>query len=76
MKIDSLYLQPNQARRREPTQYETLLGDAIERAFGQGLWELDQLLGYLNQVGPLGPDGQVWTAQSFPLEMQRLSTGA
>jgi hypothetical protein len=76
MKIDSLYLQPDQARRREPTQHETLLGDTIERAFGQGLWELDQLLGYLNQVGSLGPDGKAWTAESFPLEMQRLSTGA
>jgi hypothetical protein len=75
MKIDPLYLQPNQARRREPTQYETLLGDAMERAFGQGLWELDQLLAYLNQVGPLGPDGKSWTAESFPLEMQRLSQG-
>ena len=76
MKIDLLYLQPDQARLREPTPYETLLGDAMEIAFGQGLWELDQLVGYLNQVGPLGPDGQAWTAQSFPLEMQRLSTGA
>jgi hypothetical protein len=75
MKIDPLYLQPHQARKREPTQYETLLGDSIERAFGQGLWELDALVGYLNQSGPLGADGQAWTAQSFQAEMKRLSQG-
>lgn len=73
MKIDPLYLSPHQARKREPTQYETLLGDAMERAFGQGLWELDQLVGYLNQVGPLGPDGKAWTVESFPSAIKRLS---
>jgi hypothetical protein len=28
------YLDPYQARKRPPTSYEDLLGDAIERAFG------------------------------------------
>ena len=73
MKIDPLYLQPHQARRGEPTQYEVLLGDSIERAFGQGLWELDELVSYLNKSGPLGADGQNWTAASFQAEMKRLS---
>jgi hypothetical protein len=73
MKIDPLYLQPNQARKSEPTQYETLLGDSIERAFGQGLWELDALVAYLNRSGPLGADGQNWTPASFQAEMKRLS---
>ncbi len=76
MKIDPLYQQPDQARRRDPTQYETLLGDAIERAFGQGFWELEQLVGYLNQGGPMGADGQPWTPASFEAEMKRLSQGA
>ena len=75
MKIDPLYLEPHQARLREPTQYETLLGDAIERAFGQGQWELDQLLACLNQTGPLAPGGQAWTAESFQSEMKRLAQG-
>lgn len=73
MKIDPLYVQPHQARTREPSQYEILLGDAMERAFGQGLWELDKLVGYLNQSGPLAPNGQTWTAESFSAELKRLS---
>jgi hypothetical protein len=59
------YLQPHQARTRAPTTFEDLLGDAIERAFGAGHWELDALLAYLNKVGPLAPGSQPWTAQSF-----------
>ena len=27
------YLEPHQARMREPSQYENLLGDSIERAY-------------------------------------------
>jgi hypothetical protein len=42
-----------------------LLGDAIERAFGQGLWELDALVAQLNKTGPLGPNGAPWTAESY-----------
>ena len=59
------YLNPHQARRRSPTSYEDLLGDAIERAFGAGHWELDALVAYLNKSGPLGPNGAPWTAESF-----------
>jgi hypothetical protein len=73
MKIDPLYVNPHQARTREPTQYETLLGDAMERAFGQGLWELDQLIAYLNQGGPLAPNGQLWNEASFAAELKRLA---
>ncbi len=73
MKIDSLYVEPHQARTREPSQYEILLGDAMERAFGQGHWELDPLVAYLNQGGPLAPNGQTWTSTSFSAELKRLS---
>ncbi len=73
MKIDALYVNPHQARTREPSQYETLLGDAMERAFGQGHWELDALVGYLNQSGPLAPNGLMWTSASFSAELKRLS---
>lgn len=66
------YLEPHQARTRKPTAYEDLLGDAIERAYAAGLHELDALLGYLNQSGPLGPDGQRWTPETFETEMARL----
>lgn len=65
-------LEPHQARERKPTAHEDLLGDSIERAYAAGLHELDALLEYLNKVGPLGPDGQPWTPQSFGSEMARL----
>ncbi len=73
MKIDALYVNPHQARKREPSQYEILLGDAIERAFGQGHWELEPLVAYLNQSGPLAPNGLMWNAESFSAELKRLS---
>ena len=63
--IQDRYLDPHQARPRPPTSFEDLLGDSIERAFGQGLWELDALVAYLNKAGPLGPNGQPWTAESY-----------
>jgi len=68
------YLEPHQARTRKPTAYEDLLGDSIERAYASGLHELGALLGYLNQAGPPGPDGQPWTPESFQCEMARLGT--
>jgi hypothetical protein len=73
MKIDPLYVNPHQARQREPSQYEILLGDAMERAFGKDQWELDQLVAALNQSGPLAPNGQLWTAESFAAELKRLA---
>ena len=66
------YLQPHQARQRPPTSFEDLLGDSIERAFGQGHWELDALVVYLNKSGPAGPNGQAWTAESFQQVMKTL----
>ncbi len=73
--VPERYLDSNQARRRPPTSYEDLLGDSIERAFGQGLWELDQLVGYLNKAGPMAPGGQPWTAESYQTVIKTLSLG-
>lgn len=66
------YLDPHQAREREPTQFESLLGDALERAFGNGLHELPALVDALNRSGPDAPDGQAWTEASFTAPMARL----
>jgi len=63
--IPERYLDPHQARPRNSTSYEDLLGDAIERAFGAGHWELEALLVHLNKSGPLGPNGQPWTAETY-----------
>jgi hypothetical protein len=66
------YLQPHQAQQRPPTSFEDLLGDALERAFASGITELAPLVAYLNQSGPLGPNAQAWTAQSFEAEIHKL----
>ena len=48
------YLEPHQARERAPTLMEDLLGDSIERAFGEGVQTLPELVAYLNRSGPSG----------------------
>ncbi len=67
-----LYNETFQNREALPTAYESLLGDAIERAYAQGLHELDALVNYLNQSGPLAPTGEPWTADGYVREMTRL----
>ena len=66
------YLNPHQARQRPSTPHEDLLGDSIERAFAAGIHDLDGLVAYLNPAGPRGPDGAVWTTDTFQAEMERL----
>jgi hypothetical protein len=70
------YLNAHQSRKREPTQYENLLGDAIERAFAAGHWQLDALVNYLNQTGPRAPNGEVWSTQSFQDTIRELEANA
>lgn len=66
------YLEPHQARQRPPTTYEDLLGDAIERAFSDGVQELPALVAYLNRTGPSSENGEPWTEQNFQALMARL----
>jgi hypothetical protein len=66
------YLNPHQARQSAPTAYEDQLGDAMERAFAAGHWELDALVAQLNQSGPTAPGGQPWTTENFQAEMALL----
>jgi hypothetical protein len=66
------YLQPHQARHREGTTFEDLLGDAIERAFADGAHTLPELVAYLNRTGPLSENSAQWTEQSFQALMAQL----
>lgn len=66
------YLNPHQARARAPTAFESLLGDALERAFGAGHQGLAELVAQLNRSGPSAPDGQAWTEAGFTALMARL----
>jgi hypothetical protein len=66
------YLNPHQARDREPDDWQNLLGDAIERAFAAGVHDLAGLVARLNEMGVPAPNGQSWTAELYQKEMKRL----
>ncbi|MDP9930599.1 hypothetical protein J2X90_000842 [Variovorax paradoxus] len=66
------YLQPHQARQRPATTYEDLLGDVIERAFGDGIHDLAGLVQRLNESGLATPGGQPWTEALYGKEMALL----
>ena len=72
MNPSALYNETHQARVAAPTAYESLLGDSLERAFGQGIHDLAGLVAYMNAAGPAGPNGQRWTEESYQQEMARL----
>lgn len=62
----------HQHRLADPTAYENLLGDAIERAFAAGIHDLEGIVRQLNNTGPTGPDGNPWTAARLEAELARL----
>jgi hypothetical protein len=66
------YLEPHQARQRAATTYEDLLGDAIERAFADGVQDLAGLVERLNDSGLATPGGQRWTEALYRKEMAQL----
>lgn len=72
MQTNERYLEPHQARKRPPTSYEDLLGDALERAFGLGIYELPSLIEYLNKTGPVSPSGNPWSEESYQTEIKTL----
>jgi len=72
--VTEVYLNPHQARRRAPTQYEDLLGDSIERAYGAGITELTALVAHLNRTGPGCPyNNGIWTEENYRQEIARLA---
>lgn len=72
MTDQALVNQMHQYRLGEPTAYENLLGDALERAFAAGIHDLDGIVRQLNESGPAGPDGNPWTAARLESELARL----
>ena len=69
------YMAPAQAQRRAATDYENLLGDALEAAFAGGAVELEDVVARLNGDGIRTPDGQAWTVESFRDVIARLAAG-
>jgi hypothetical protein len=71
-RLPPLSTNPRQAQRRAPSDYENLLGDALEAAFAAGAWELDALVAKLNADGIRTPDGHEWSAANFEQIISRL----
>ncbi len=67
------YLDPHQARRRPPSEYESLLGDSLERAFAAGTHDLAGIVAYLNDAGPPAAEGKPWTVEHLEAELARLA---
>lgn len=61
-----------QTRQHEQTAFEKRLADALERAFIDGITELDDIVTWLNADGVRDPENRAWTADSFRAVMARL----
>lgn len=66
------YLNPHQSRADEPTVYENLLADGLERAFEAGITEPAGVVEMLNVTGVPTPTGGAWSVDMFQREMKRL----
>ncbi len=66
------YLNAHQTRDHDPTDYENLLADGIEKAFAAGLSELPNICAMLNEDCVPAPNGMPWTPALFEQEMKRL----
>lgn len=69
----SPYLNAHQTRDREPTDYENLLGDALEKAFAAGVHDLDGVCARLIADCVPSPGGKPWTTALLESELKRLS---
>lgn len=61
-----------QTRTHEETAFERRLADVMERAFIDGVTELDPLVDYLNAEGVRDEENRAWTADTFRAVMARL----
>jgi hypothetical protein len=69
------YLQPRQIGAVPPTHYENLLADALESAFGAGVWDLPALVARLDAEGVRLPTGEAFTEATLAAELKRLGGG-
>lgn len=66
------YLEPHQTRDRAPSDYENVLGDALERAFGAGITDISRVVQELIDFGVPAPDGAAWSEELLRSELKRL----
>ena len=70
--MQGLYLDPHQTRERAPTDYENLLGDALEKAYAAGVTDVPAICERLMADCVPSPGGKPWTPELFESEMKRL----
>ena len=70
--MQSQYLNPHQTRDREPTDYENLLADGLEKVYAANIHDLPGICARLNADCVPAPDGKAWTPDLFEREMKRL----
>ena len=61
-----------QTRTHEETAFERRLADAMERAFVEGVTELDALVDYLNAASVRDEGNRAWTVETYRAVMARL----
>ena len=71
---DEQYLNSHQTREHEPTEYENLLGDALERAFANNVTDIQGLVDGLIEHGVPAPNGRTWSTDLLEAELKRLGT--
>ena len=71
-RLPAPFMEPGQAQPRPPTDYENLVGDALEAAFRDGATELAQVIERLNADGIRTPQGGRWTVDNFELVLNAL----
>ncbi len=65
-------LNPHQTRDRAPSDYENLLGDALERSFAAGVQDIEGVVQGLIDYGVPAPEGKSWNAALLESELKRL----
>lgn len=68
----SQYVVVNQSRDRDPTEYEDLLADSLEKAFGAGVEDVDGVVAALIADAVPSPAGKPWTNELVLSELKRL----
>ena len=66
------FLNPHQHRDREPSDYENVLGDALERSFAAGVHDLEGVVKGLLDYGVPAPEGRAWSVDLLAAELKRL----
>lgn len=66
------YIVVHQSRDRDPTEYENLLADALEKAFAAGVTDVEGIVAGLVADAVPSPGGRPWTNELVLSELKRL----